>query len=336
MAQIGGLSSGGGDVRRTWNSSAAAGGQLTGTAGIGVVGRAILINLAGVFLLDVMGLIIKHLSGHYSAPELSTYRNLFGMAPSLIFLWLAADWQARGRPIIIRQWPLALLRGSFVTLAQFLFYLSLARLAFATATTIGFSMALFTTALSVPLLGNRVGAMRWLAVGVGFAGVVMVMGPGSDGFGLDALLPLGAAFFYALVSVSARMMDDEVPSPLVNLYSNVAAMAGAVVLCLATGGFSPIASASDLAWIVAMGSLGGVGVLCLVVSFRMTEPSDLAPFSYFGILYAFVLGWVFFGEAPVDQLFPGALLIVAGGLMIVWRERRKRRHAVVAADDGLR
>jgi drug/metabolite transporter (DMT)-like permease len=125
---------------------------LTGAPGIGVVGRAILINLAGVFLLDVMGLIIKHLSGSYGAAELSAYRNLFGMAPSLIFLWLAADWQARGRRIIIRQWPLALLRGGFVTVAQFLFYLSLGRMEFATATTISFSMALFTTALSVPLL----------------------------------------------------------------------------------------------------------------------------------------------------------------------------------------
>ncbi len=313
-----------------------AGQPLTGALGIGVVGRAILINLVGLFLLDVMGLIVKYLSGHYGAAELSTYRNLFGMVPSLIFLWLAADWQARGRRIVIRQWPLALLRGSFVTVAQFLFYLSLSRLEFATATTIAFSMAMFTTALSVPLLGNRVGVVRWLAVGIGFAGVVMVMGPGSDAFGYDALLPLGAAFFYALVSVTARLMDDEVPSPLVNLYSNIAAMTGAVALCLATGGFSPIASLSDLMWIFAMGALGGVGVLCLVISFRKTEPSDLAPFSYFGILYAFVLGWMFFGETPVDQLFPGALLIVAGGLMIVWRERRKRQHAAVAADGGLR
>jgi drug/metabolite transporter (DMT)-like permease len=296
---------------------------------IGGLGRAILINLTGIFLLDVMGLIIKHLSGHYSAPELSTYRNLFGMVPSLIFLWMAADWHARGRRIIIRQWPLGLLRGIFVTLAQFMFYLSLARMEFATATTIGFSMAMFITALSVPLLGDRVGVMRWLAVGVGFAGVVMVMGPGSDSFGLSALLPLGAAFFYALVSVTARMMDGDVPSPLINLYSNVAAMTGAIVLCLSTGGYSPIASATDLMWIIAMGALGGIGVLCLIVSFRMTEASDLAPFSYFGILYAFVLGWVFFDEAPVDQLFPGALLIVAGGLMIVWRERRRRQRAVV-------
>lgn len=327
---------GGEDGPRAGNFHASAGGPLTGAPGLGVVGRAILINLAGVFLLDLMGLIIKHLSGHYGAAELSAYRNLFGMAPSLIFLWLAADWQARGRRIVIRQWPLAFLRGGFVTVAQFLFYLSLGRLEFATATTISFSMALFTTALSVPLLGNRVGAVRWLAVGIGFAGVVMVMGPGSDAFGPDALLPLGAAFFYALVSVTARLMDPEVPSPLVNLYSNVAAMVGAAALCLATGGFSPIASAGDLMWIFAMGALGGVGVLCLVISYRMAEPGDLAPFSFFGILSAFVLGWAVFGEAPVDRLFPGALLIAAGGLMIVWRERRKRQRVVAAAQTELR
>jgi drug/metabolite transporter (DMT)-like permease len=74
-------------------------------------------------------------------------------------------------------------------------------------------------------------------------------------------------------------------------------------------------------------------VLCLVVSFRMTEPSNLAPFNYFGILFAFALGWIFFGEAPVERLFPGALLIVTGGLLVVWRERRVRKRA---AAGGLR
>jgi len=298
---------------------------VTGFSGGGLVGRAILINLAGLFLLDAMGLIIKHLSGSYTAAELSVYRNLFGMVPVLAILWLSQQWRAQGRRVVIRQWPLALLRGGFVAVAQFLFYLSLARMAFATASTIAFSMALFVTAFSVPLLGARVGAIRWLAVVTGFFGVVMVVGLGSDAFTLDALLPLGAAALYALASVTVPLIDDDVPSPLVNLYSASAAAAGAIALTLATGGFSTIASAGDLMWIVAMGVLGGSGVLCLVISFRMTEPSNLAPFYYFGIVFAFILGWVFFGEAPFDQLFPGVLLIVASGLLIVWREHRLRR-----------
>ena len=97
--------------------------------------RAILINLVGILLLDLMGVIIKLLSGDYRPSELSAYRNMFGMAPSLIVLVMSADWHAQGRKLRLRQWPLAWLRGGFVAAAQFMFYLSLARMEFATAST---------------------------------------------------------------------------------------------------------------------------------------------------------------------------------------------------------
>jgi drug/metabolite transporter (DMT)-like permease len=151
------------------------------------------------------------------------------------------------------------------------------------------------------------------------------MGPGRDGFSLDALLPLAAAILYAVAGVTSRLLDDDVPSALVNLHSSSIAAIGALGLALATGGFTPVASWADMGWIVAMGAFGGTAVLCIVVAYRMTEPSNLAPFSYFGIPTALLLGWVFFGEAPIGDLFPGALLIIAGGMMIVWRERRLAR-----------
>ena len=80
-----------------------------------------------------------------------------------------------------------------------------------------------------------------------------------------------------------------------------------------------------MGWIIAMGCFGGTAVLFLVASYRMTEQSNLAPFSYFGIPLAFVLGWFFFDETPWNALFPGALLIATGGMMIIWRERRINR-----------
>jgi drug/metabolite transporter (DMT)-like permease len=292
--------------------------------------KAILVNLAGIFLLDLMGVIIKFLGPAYGAAELAFYRNIFAMIPSFLVLWLSADWQASGRSYRIRQWPLAWVRGAFVSLAQFMFYLSLVRLEFATASTIGFSMSLFITAFAVPLLGEKVGAIRWISVVIGFAGVVMVMGPGSDAFTWDALLPVGAAIFYALTSVTSRLFDDEVPTPLMNLYSNATAIAGAVLLCVVGGGFSPLGSMAEMGLIMVMGTLGGIGVLLLMVSFRMAEPSSLSPFNYFGIPFAIGLGWLFFGEAPFDRLFPGVLLIIGSGLMIVWRERRLRKQALAA------
>jgi len=288
---------------------------------------AIALSLLALVLFDLMGLVIKHLSPRFGAAELSAYRNAFGLLPSLIALWSSRAWHRAGRRWKIRQWLLACLRGLFVTVAQVLFYYALGRLAFATATTITYSNALFMTALAVPLLGERVGALRWSAVLIGFAGVIWIVRPGGDSFTLDALAPLGAAVLYALAAVTSRMMDIEVPSPLVNLYSAGVAMVGSMILALSTGGFSGIGTAADLGWIAAMGGFGGTAVLCLVVSYRMAEQSNLAPFSYFGIPFAFFFGWLVYDEAPFGELFPGALLIVAGGLMVVWRERRLQRGA---------
>jgi drug/metabolite transporter (DMT)-like permease len=272
-----------------------------------------------------MGLIIKHLSDSYSAAELSAWRNLFGLVPSVIALASSKAWRSSGKRLKIRQWKLALMRGAIVTFAQLCFYMSLGLMAFATASTITYASALFTTALAIPLLGERVGWVRWSAVLIGFVGVILVVQPGSDSFSIYALLPLAASAFYALVSVIARLFDDDVPSPLVNLYSSFTAAIGAFLIAYFWTGFTPIASTTDLLWIGAMGGFGGTAVLFLIVSYRMTEQSNLAPFSYFGIPLAFVLGWLFFDEAPWSTLFPGAILIAAGGLLIVWRERVRQK-----------
>lgn len=293
---------------------------------------AIIFTLLAVVLFDAMGLIIKRLSPNYGAAELSAYRNLFGLIPAGIVLWLSPDWHKAGRRLGLRQWKLAAFRGLVLTFAQLFYYLSLGILAFATASTITYANALFMVALAVPLLGEKVGKARWSAVLIGFVGVVMVVGPGRDSFSWAALLPLGAAAFYALTGVTARMVDEDVPTALLNLYSSTVAAIGALILATLTTGFSPLAAPSDLWWILGMGGFGGCAVLFMVAAFRMTEQSNLAPFSYFGIPIAFVFGWFFYDEAPWADLFPGALLIIGGGLLIVWRERRLRQQER-AADD---
>lgn len=287
-------------------------------------GLAIFLSLIALSLFDAMGLVIKLLSDRYSPMELSAWRNLFGLFPAVIAVYASRAWHSAGRPIRIRQWRLAMARGLIVTFAQMSFYMSLGIMAFATASTITYANALFMTALAVPLLGEKVGWIRWSAVLIGFVGVILVMQPGSDAFTPYALLPLFAAVFYALVGVTARLFDEAVPSPLISLYSSATALLTSTLIALVWGGFSPVQSWTDMGWLIAMGCFGGTAVLFLVASYRMTEQSNLAPFSYFGIPLAFVLGWVFFDETPWDTLFPGALLIAAGGLMIIWRERQLR------------
>jgi len=287
---------------------------------------AVTIMLAGVLLYDVMGAIIKHLSQDYSATLLSMYRNLFGLIPTLFILFWSRHWIEAGRPIVIRQWKFALARGGLGVFAQISFYLALFHLEFATATTIVFAGPLFMTALSVPLLGHRVGLWRWLAVLIGFTGVVLVISPTGESFTWYTILPLCAALGYASTSVSAQLFDKTVPTAIINLYYSVGTLIGTTALVIFTGGFVQIGSLEDWIWIAAMGITGGIAAYCWTSAFRMAEPSNLSPFQYFGIPFSFILGWVFFSETPFDQLIPGVFLIVGGGLIIIWRERVSGRR----------
>ena len=76
--------------------------------------------------------------------------------------------------------------------------------------------------------------------------------------------------------------------------------------------------------------VGGFAVLAMISAYRLARPASLSPFEYFGIPFAFVLGWIFFNEAPFERLFPGVFLIVGGGLLIAWRERRRQAQGATA------
>ena len=288
--------------------------------------KAVSVILLAILLFDVMGAIIKHLGEHYPAQQLSMFRNLFGLIPSLLVLYYSQNWHDAGRPLAIRRWKLALVRGGFAALAQLCFYLSLIHMEFATATTLAFAGPLFVTSLSVPVLGHRVGLWRWLAVLIGFVGVVLVMRPTSDGFDWYAVLPLGAAFGYASISVTSRLFEEATPTATINLYSSVGALIGSVLLVIATEGYVAVASPMDWVWLIAMGVAGGAAVFCLISAYRSAEPSSLSPFEYFGIPFSFCLGWMFFAEAPFGRLIPGIFLIVGGGLLIAWRELSSERR----------
>ena len=284
---------------------------------------AILVVLFGIFLMDVMGVLIRILSDRYPPQELAIFRNLFGLIPIFIVLARLARQQGRPMTLRLRQWKLGILRGLFITMAQISYYVALTKLEFATVSTLAFSAPMIVTALSVPILGDRVGPWRWTAVLMGFAGVVWVMQPGGSAFDIWAFLPVVAAFGYATVSVTSRLADPEVPSALLNFYATVTAMIGALIVTLAVEQPVMIGSWSDLGLILAMGLVGGIGGLFLTTGYRMALPSVLAPFEYSGLIFAFALGWLVFNEAPFERLFPGVLLIVGAGLLIAWREKTR-------------
>lgn len=295
--------------------------------------RAVIYVLLAILLFDLQGVIIKFLGDRYQVQQLASFRNVFGLIPSLLVLLLAREWHSAGRKLMLRQWRLALLRGLFIAIAQFCFYLSIVKMELATATTLAFIGPVLITMLSIPILGHRVGLWRWIAVLIGFAGVLLIMAPGTEVFTLYSLLPIGAALGYSLSTVCARLFDDHVPTALINMYASVGSLFGALVILFSTTGYQPVEKAGDWALLLAMGMVGGFAVLGLISAYRLAKPSSLSPYEYFGIPFAFVLGWVFFDETPFDKLIPGVFLIVSGGLLIAWRERRKRLDPAPAPSD---
>jgi drug/metabolite transporter (DMT)-like permease len=113
---------------------------------------------------------------------------------------------------------------------------------------------------------------------------------------------------------------------MLNLYASVGALVGSGLILLVIGGYTSVESTTDWLWLISMGMVGGFAVLFLVHAYRLTQPGNLSPFEYFGIPFSFAIGFLIFGEAPFDKLFPGVILIVAGGLLIVWRERRVKMN----------
>ena len=287
--------------------------------------------LAGIVLLDCMGAVAKHLGQRYPVQQVSVARNLFGLLPTLLIL----VWEGRGRILLgslrLRQWRLGLARGLMVAIAQLALYGAYQRLELASATVIVYSGPLFITLLAIPWLGERVGPWRWAAVLLGFFGVVLVIGPGTEMFDWYGVLPVIAAFFYANSLVSTRRFDPGESHAAINLYAQVGAILGSTLLLLTTS--TPALPAGppgqvlgELGLALLLGGFGGFGVYLLTLAYRRTPASLLAPFEYFGILSVLAVGWVVFGEWPVERIFPGVLFIAGAGLMIVFRGRRTARR----------
>ena len=284
--------------------------------------RAILICLCAYFCFDLMAVHVRFLSSRYNPQELSLYRNVLGVIPAIIYLAYEKQLTLRLIEYRLIKWRLALGRGLLIAVAQLMLYSALMRLELATVSALGQTIAIFVVLLAIVLYAERIGVWRWSAVIIGLLGAIMIIRPGSDVFTWHALFPIGAAFCYAASTVTLRSFDNNVSSAVLFLYSAVASALGALILAVGSASFSPIYNYTDFLIILSMSFFGGFGVVFLMFAFRNAPSSVLAPFSYFGLINAFLLGWIFFEEFPIQKLFPGIILIVAAGLIIIWRERK--------------
>ena len=229
---------------------------------------------------------------------------------------------ARARDTVHRS---VVVRALAEALATVLYLTALFQLPIANAAAINLSTPLFIVVLAVAFMGEKVSAAHWLAVCTGFAGVLLVVQPGLEGFNAYALVCLLSALFQALRDLLTRRIAADVPAVLITLSTTVAVtlLAGALSLVEGWRAFAP----RDLA-LLALAAAFLMGAYYLIVdAMRHGELSLVAPFRYTGVLYAIVLGYLIWGDVPNALAWAGIALLVGAGLFVLHRERARARGA---------
>ncbi|MFD0724338.1 DMT family transporter [Lysobacter brunescens] len=277
--------------------------------------RAVVLMLVAVALFALMDAGLKLLSAHYPPFQVAAIRG----ASSLPFVLVWALATVGVTPLFRVRWPLHLFRGVMGVLMMATFVSALRTLPLSTAYTIFFVAPLLITALSVPVLGEKVGPRRWTAIAVGFAGVMVVLRPSGEGVltfaGLAVLL---SALGYAVSAITVRVLarTDSTQSMVVWLMTSIALGAGV----LAWPDWVPVAGGHG--WLIAgIGLSGALAQYCVTEAFRQGEASSIAPLEYTALLWGVMLDFSLWGVLPDGMTWVGAAIIVLSGLYLLHRER---------------
>ena len=190
----------------------------------------------------------------------------------------------------------------------------------ANATAIMQTSPLMLTFAAALFLRETVGWRRWAAVAAGFSGVLMIVRPGAEGFGLPALYALSAVCFVVVRDLATKRLSPATPSLFITLTTAISIIClGALVT--ASGSWTPIAAAS-VAVMAGSACFLFVGYLCSVLTMRVGEMSFVSPFRYTILIWALILGYAVFGDIPDGLTLTGAAIIVVAGLLTFYRERR--------------
>jgi drug/metabolite transporter (DMT)-like permease len=281
----------------------------------------VVLKIVSVLLLSAMAACVKHLGTAIPSGQTIFVRGLI----SIGILALLA-WRVDGlRLLKTRNWRSHALRSLSGTVSMFCLFTALTLIPFADVMAITFTAPLFLTVLAMLFLGERIHAFRWSALGVGFVGVAVMVGPHlsiGSGSPFGITVAFGAAVFAALAMMFLRGMSGGggEHAIAITFYFTLTATVTAALTALAGW---PMPTGEQWLFIVAAGVLGVFGQLLMTFSYRYAEASTIAPLDYGNLLMAVLIGYAFFDEIPERSTWVGAPLVVAAGAIILWREYRK-------------
>jgi drug/metabolite transporter (DMT)-like permease len=271
--------------------------------------------------------LIKYASQTMPAAQLIFVRGV--MATLLVLavahgMGVAGQWRAVLQPRVAG-------RAAVDAFASVLYLTSLFHLPLANATAINLAAPLFMIVFAVLFLRERVGVARWLAISVGFGGVLLIIQPRAEGFNIYALVCLAGTLCHATRDLMTRGIATSVPSILVTLSTALAVTLLAGVLSIFQGWRA--FTLFEFGLLAAASVFLATGYHLLISSMRSGEMSLIAPFRYSGLLFALVVGYCVWGDIPNLLAWTGIALLIGSGLYVLRSERARQRAALDAAQD---
>ncbi len=252
--------------------------------------------------------------GHagFQPSQILFFRYLVGLIPAVGFVLVQGT-----RILATRKLALHALRAVLMVFSLGLFFWGLARVPLAEGIAVGFTAPLFITALSGPVLGEKVGPRRWLAVVAGFVGALIILRPGSEAFRPENGAILCAAVVFSFAIMVTRQLTRTESNETVFFYTNSVAL-----LCVTPFAFVQWVEPQmhHLGMFVGLGLAGSLAHFLIIIAYRNAPASTIAPLEYLALIWGAVWGWLIWAEQPAWQVWAGSTVIIASGLFIAWRE----------------
>ena len=277
--------------------------------------RGMLMVMSAVAIFSVVDVFSKYLTRSYPVALVVWARYAFHLLLVMVVLG-----PRLGLALVRTARPGAqILRGLSLTFASVLFISALKYMPLAESTAIAFVAPLLVTLMSVLLLKERVELARWVAVGCGFVGVLIIIRPGSHVFTWAVLLPVGNAFAFAFYQILTRRLAG-IESPYVSIFYS--GLIGTLLLSATLPySWTMPKNALDAAAFVVLGMLAGIGHLILIKAYDHAPASRLAPFGYSQLIWVLVIGYLAFGDFPDHWSLVGIVILVASGIYTATHQR---------------
>lgn len=273
--------------------------------------------IAAFFMFAVMQTFAKLLTESHHVIEIAFYRNLIGTLPFLFIIFA----MNRKKILVINSKPKTIIARSILgTVSLIVTFAAFAMMPMADATAFLFTASLFIPILSILFLSEKVGIYRWMAIIIGFSGVLVMLSPSGNVNMLGAFTAISAAMMHAVLQVVLRSLGKHESPETVTFYFFVI---GIIVTALMMPFVYTPVTINNVPFIIGVGLSGLAAQFLLSIAYKNAEATIVTVFNYSGIIWATIFGWMIWNDWPAMTIWTGASIVIASNIFMIWRESKK-------------